>query len=544
MLYFAAFGVALAMTMALIPPLIRFSGKLQLLDQPSERKVHAGAIPCVGGIGMVLGVILPIVLWVPLEREILSLLIGNGILLFFGVWDDRGDLDYRLKFFGQILAALVVVGYGGIVIQVVPFFGMDPVSPWFSIPLTVLTIVAVTNSINLADGLDGLAAGMMLLTLAGIALLAYLADGMEVLLIVLAMMGVIVGFLRFNTYPARIFMGDTGSQFLGFTVVTLLIILTQKTSPVLNPAIPLLLLGVPLFDTVFVIIKRIYTGKSPFVADKNHIHHQLLALKFDHYEAVILIYLLQALFVGGAMLLRYHSDLVVVATWALANMTLAFILVVAGHKRWHARQSGSRSFIASAVTASRSRYLYLVSAVTVTTCLVLMLLAGPFITSEVGKDFGIAASVLFSLLLLRLLFGYRAWYVSLRLISYVSVAFVLFLLSEYPSDYIRISEVFEYGYFGLVVLALLIGSRFTVEEAFRVTPMDFLLILVMAGLVFIPQAHIVEDAMIHLAIKVFVLFYAVEFALRNMKSRWSALTVSMLCALGVIAVRGLVGDII
>ena len=302
MLFFAAFIVALAMTMALIPPLIRFAGKLQLLDQPGDRKVHVAAIPRVGGVAMVLGALLPLLLWVPLDQEVKSLLAGIGILFVFGVLDDRGDLDYRLKFLGQFLAAIVVVGYGGIVIEVVPFFGLDPVSPWFSMPLTVIAIVAVTNSINLADGLDGLAAGTMLLSLAGMGLLAYLADGLDILIVMLAVMGAVVGFLRFNTYPARVFMGDTGSQFLGFAVVTLLIILTQQTNPALNPALPLLLLGVPLFDTAFVIIRRIYYGKSPFVADKNHVHHQLLALNFDHYEAVVIIYLAQALFVVSAVL--------------------------------------------------------------------------------------------------------------------------------------------------------------------------------------------------------------------------------------------------
>ena len=146
---------------------------------------------------------------------------------------------------------------------------------------------------------------MMLLSLVGIALLAYMVDSENVLLLTLAVMGVIVGFLRFNTYPARIFMGDTGSQFLGFSVVVLLVILTQQSSQVLNPALPLLLIGVPLFDTAFVMLKRMYGGKSPFVADKNHVHHQLLKFNFDHHEAVIIIYLLQSFFVGSAILMRF-----------------------------------------------------------------------------------------------------------------------------------------------------------------------------------------------------------------------------------------------
>jgi UDP-GlcNAc:undecaprenyl-phosphate GlcNAc-1-phosphate transferase len=416
---------------------------------------------------------------------------------------------------------------------------MDPVSPWLYMPLTVLLIVAVTNSINLADGLDGLAAGMMLLTLAGTALLAFLAEGTEVLLVVMAVMGVIVGFLRFNTYPARIFMGDTGSQFLGFTVVTLLIILTQQISPVLNPALPLLLIGVPLFDTAFVIIKRIHYGKSPFVADRNHIHHQILALKFDHYEAVVMIYLVQALFVGCAIIMRYYSDLVIVSTWLLANSVLAFILIIAGRNFWHVHQKNSQSSLARMVIGSRSHTVYSITAAVISYSLVLALVAGPVLTGGIDKEFGMAAAILLVLLCARLLLGYRLWFVSLRLITYVTLAFILYLLGNHPAGIYPFDGVYEYLYFGLIVVALLVGSRFTIEDAFMTTPMDFLLILVLAGLVFIPQARIVEESIIHLIIKMFIMFYAVEFALRSIKSRLNSLTIGTLWALSVIAVKGL-----
>jgi UDP-GlcNAc:undecaprenyl-phosphate GlcNAc-1-phosphate transferase len=540
MFYFAVFFVALVMTMALIPLLIRFAGNLQLLDQPGDRKVHVAAIPRVGGVGMVLGVLLPILLWVPLDQEVKSLLAGIAILFVFGILDDRGDLDYRLKFLGQFLAAMVVVGYGGIVIEVVPFFGLDPVSPWFSMPLTVIVIVAVTNSINLADGLDGLAAGTMLLSLAGMALLAYLADGLDILMVIMTVMGAIVGFLRFNTYPARVFMGDTGSQFLGFMVVTLLIMLTQKINMALNPALPLLLLGVPLFDTAFVTIRRIYYGKSPFVADKNHVHHQLLALNLDHYEAVVIIYLAQALFVASAVLLRYHSDLLIVSLWILVNAALAFSLVMAGRFQWQAHPEGSQSVFARALSISKSDFLGKVALIVILAGVSLLLFVGPLLADVVDRDFGVAAGGLFLLMLLRLLLGSTVWFISLRLLMFVVIAFVIYLLGEYPFHAYSALEGFEYVYFGLIVIALAIGARTTDKDVFHATPMDFLLILIMIGMAFIPQARAGEDETIHLVIKMGIMFYAVEFMLRNMAGRWNVPTVSALWALGVIAVRGLV----
>ena len=196
MIYFAVFTIALVMTIALIPPLMQYADRLRLVDQPGERKVHIVTVPRVGGIGMVLSIMIPVFIWVDLDTTIISLLCGIAIIFLFGVWDDRGDLDYRLKFFGQILAACVVVFYGDITIKVVPFMGFDPVSPWLYYPLSVFVLVAVTNAINLADGLDGLAAGVVLLSLSGVAILALLSEGINLVLITLAMVGAIVLTLR------------------------------------------------------------------------------------------------------------------------------------------------------------------------------------------------------------------------------------------------------------------------------------------------------------------------------------------------------------
>ena len=353
-------------------------------------------------------------------------------------------------------------------------------------------------------------------------------------------MGAIVGFLRFNTYPARVFMGDTGSQFLGFTVVTLLIILTQKTSSVLNPALPLLLLGVPLFDTAFVTIRRIYYGQSPFVADKNHVHHQLLARNLDHYEAVVIIYVVQALFIASAVLLRYQSDLLIVSLWVLVNTALAFALVLAGRFKWHAHSEGAQSVFAKALRFSKSDFLGKAALTVILAGVSLLLFVGPLLADVVNRDFGIAAGGLFLLMLLRLLLGSTAWFISLRLLMFVAIAFVLYLLGEYPLNAYLALVGFDYAYFGLIVAALVIGTRATDSDAFQTTPMDFLLILIMIGMVFIPQARAGEAEIIHLVIKMGIMFYAVEFMLRSMVSRWSVPTVSALWALGVIAVRGLV----
>src|SRR5438874_10204606 len=294
--------------MVLIPPLGGMAEWLHVVDGPAARKVHGTPVPRLGGVAMAIGAVLPPIMWATMDSRMVGFLCGVAVILFFGLWDDIKGIDYRLKFLGQIIAVLIVVLYGRMVIRYVPFLGLEPLPDYVALPLTVFALVGVTNAINLADGLDGLAGGITLLSLGMIAILAHPSGDVRVLLATIAVIGSIVGFLRFNTYPARIFMGDGGSQFLGFCAGVLAVMLTQNVNTALSPALPLLILGLPILDTLLVMGERLYEGRSPFVADRKHIHHRLLALGFDHYEAVIAIYVLQSVLIVGAYFLRFESD--------------------------------------------------------------------------------------------------------------------------------------------------------------------------------------------------------------------------------------------
>ena len=305
---FFSFIVATFVTMVLISPLVRLANRWHVVDMPAARKVHKTPVPRLGGLAMTIGAILPPLMWTTMDSQMAGFLCGIVVILFFGAWDDIKGLDFRLKFLGQIIAVLTVVLYGGVVIRYLPFFGLEPLPDYVAIPLTVFALVGVTNAINLADGLDGLAGGITLLSLGIIGILAYPTGDSRVLLLTASVIGSIVGFLRFNTYPARIFMGDAGSQFLGFSAGVLVVMLTQESNTALSPALPVMILGLPLLDTAMVIGERLYEGRSPFLPDKNHIHHKLLTLGFDHYEAVFVIYLLQTLLVAAAYFLRFETD--------------------------------------------------------------------------------------------------------------------------------------------------------------------------------------------------------------------------------------------
>ena len=178
---------------------------------------------------------------------------------------------------------------------------------WIAIALTIVLIVGVTNAINLADGLDGLAGGICLLSFCCIGYLAFLGENTVITLISLSLIGAIFGFLRFNTYPASLFMGDTGSQFLGFSLVTVSVALTQETTA-LSPVLPIIICGLPVLDTTMVIVNRLLGGRSPFMPDKKHFHHRLMNLGFFHSEAVFVIYVIQAFFVVSAFIFRFYSE--------------------------------------------------------------------------------------------------------------------------------------------------------------------------------------------------------------------------------------------
>ncbi len=272
---FFSFMTSLLICMALIPPLRLLAGRFHIMDQPGERKVHQHPVPRIGGIAFALGAFASILWWGPKDSTTLSVLLGGLIILGFGVWDDRANLGYRIKLLGQVAAALAVIIIGGIRFESIPFLLDAELPMWIGIPVTVFFLVAVSNAVNLTDGLDGLAGGLSFLTLCGIAYLAYLSNDSTVLLLTVPFLGGLLGFLRYNTYPARIFMGDGGSQLLGFIMGVLAILLTDSTSGPFSPALSLFLLGLPFLDTLGVAGQRLAEGRSPFIGDRTHIHHKL-----------------------------------------------------------------------------------------------------------------------------------------------------------------------------------------------------------------------------------------------------------------------------
>lgn len=537
-----AFIVALAVTMALIPALIKLAGRWDMVDLPDARKVHVGGVPRVGGIGMVAGVVSSAILWMPVSEELIAVLAAVLVLLVFGVLDDKYELDYRWKFLGQALAAAIAVIFGDVRMDIVPFFGLDPISVYISTPLTIVALVGATNAVNLSDGLDGLAGGIVLLSLAAMLILAMQADASFVVAFCIIVMAVIFGFLRFNTHPAIIFMGDAGSQFLGFMIALLAIYLTQFENPALNPALPLLLIGVPILDTLMVMTKRIRAGRSPFSPDKNHLHHRLLAAGFAHYEAVFLIYIAQAIFVFMALTVRYEADLTVVGVYLL--MAAGLLLALLGFEN---RNRSRRDVVISEgltkLIGGVDSYLTnrQVPLKVLNIMLPALLISSPIIAPHISYDIVITAAIVGSLLLGKIVLGGRAAYIPLRFLLYMVVAICVYLAAHRePSEVLfgDVGDVLVACIVVIIIAAGILAMRYDKSGAFNTTPTDFLVLTITIALGVISKSSGFPEEFGLIIVLLVVLFYAMEICLRNMESRWNVLTVGSIAAMALVVVNG------
>ena len=535
------FMVALAVSMLLIPVMIRLAPHIGMIDKPDPRKVHAAPIPRAGGIGIVLGALLPMVIVLPFSDVMISFYLGSAILLVFGVWDDIAELGHYVKFIGQFAAAILVVYYGGVVVETFPFMDMEPLPPSIGKPFTVIALVGMINAINHSDGLDGLAGGESLMSLAGILYLASQAQGFETMVMVVAVMGGVFGFLRFNSHPARVFMGDGGSQFLGFALGVLAVLLTQRDNPALSPMLPLLVLGLPIADILVVFWKRARAGGSWFRATKNHVHHRLLELGFHHYESVAVIYTLQAALVFAAVSLPYAGDGALLTIYLGVCIALFMLLRRAEAAGWRVHAAGDPGRIARFLSECRGNpKVQLIPKRIVAAAVALFMLAGAFGVSRVPADLAVIAAVLALALLVRLVLGYRVWFLMLRLLIFMAIALVVYLCTRYPAEGMLGLASLEYAFFGILALAIIVSVRLVETERFRVTPLDYLVVLIALALALVPEASRQASGAVEMALHAILLFYGAELAMRQMQSRWNFFTGAMLVSIATVAVRGLV----
>jgi UDP-GlcNAc:undecaprenyl-phosphate GlcNAc-1-phosphate transferase len=312
--FLLTFLIALVLTILLTPMVRSFAPEIGAMDKPSKRKVHTSNIPRSGGIAIYFGFLVAVLFGllsrgvigsVITPKPVLGILLGGSIVFLVGLADDIYRMKPLVKLIGQLLGAGIAI-YFGVEISFItnPLNGLVPLG-YLAIPLTLIWLVGMTNAINLIDGLDGLATGVTAISAGTLFFVALRTHQLGAALLMLALAGAALGFLRYNFFPASIFLGDSGSYFLGFVLAAASIIGVFKTTLVVALIIPLLILGVPIFDTAFAILRRLREKKNLFAADDRHIHHLLLRAGLNQREAVVSIYIvciiLSAIALGMAL---------------------------------------------------------------------------------------------------------------------------------------------------------------------------------------------------------------------------------------------------
>ena len=334
--YILAFAISTGMALIITPLVIKIAFKTNAVDIPDARKVHKVPIPRIGGLGIYAAFLISVIFSVMMMhiggetlREIIGLILSGSIIVAVGLIDDYKNLPAKVKLLGQILAAaILVLGFEVRIDFITDPFGDFIYLEWLAIPATIFWLVGLTNTINLIDGLDGLAAGVATIASVTILLVALKQNFFLVTILTAALAGAAFGFLFYNSHPAKIFMGDSGSMFLGFMLAGISVVGEVKSTATITLIVPILALGLPILDTTFAIVRRYLGGKPIFQPDKGHLHHRLLRLGFTHRQAVFLMYVMSAMLGLSAVAMTEVNKQI-----AVMILIIVFIAILYGAKK-------------------------------------------------------------------------------------------------------------------------------------------------------------------------------------------------------------------
>ncbi len=541
---FALFTAGLA-SLAIVPLMIRLAPRFGMIDEPAARKVHTYPIPRVGGWGIAAGVVTALLMWAPVDRLALAYMWGIVVLFLFGAWDDRRELGHYAKFIGQALAVVPMVIVAGLYVTRFPFIDGSLIPAWAAGVFTVFAMVGMTNAINHSDGLDGLAGGEAILSLVAIAFLAHEAGGGIAVLIAVAVIGGVFGFLHYNTHPAVVFMGDSGSQVIGFSLATLAVMLVERVDSTISPAAVVLLLGLPIADILYVFYRRISEGRNWFKATKNHVHHRLIERHFTHPEAVVIIYGIQIFFVGSGVVLRHASD------WLLAAIYLTGCAVVFGGLHlaerfdWYAPRRGEERGIWTWLGRGVRRKYVLVELprrfleLAIPAYLAIVGILAPDVPRPAGY---LAAALVWVMLLLanakRLQQGNA---IRIRRAALLCVGALAAYLSldnaNAGAEWIHIAERI---FFGLCAIAVAVAVRYSPdrrEAEFRTTGMDYLIVLVVLVAMLAIGSAVPQFGGSALAL--LILLYSIELLTNERRQRPERLSLGAMVFLAAITLKAL-----
>lgn len=322
--YFLGLLSAFVVAFAAMPTVIKLSYKIGAVDRPDHRKVHSKSMPRMGGMAIFLSFLLAMLVMIKMGLvggSFIGVIYGSLVIFLVGLLDDIYQLQPKIKLLGQIAAAAIAIYFG-----VAVHFVTNPFDGWlnlgyFAIPVTLLWMVGITNAINLIDGLDGLAGGVSAIAAITMGIVGIIKGQPFITLVTFTLVGSLMGFLPYNFHPARTFMGDSGSNFLGFILSCLAIMGTAKSAALISLLLPIIILGIPIFDTFFAIIRRVYNKNPIFLPDRDHLHHRLMALGMSHRRSVLIIYGVSSLFSAVAITLTLINN-------PKANLALVLLLIL------------------------------------------------------------------------------------------------------------------------------------------------------------------------------------------------------------------------
>lgn len=307
--------VSFIISAILVPIVRKLAFHVGAVDEPNERRINKVPMPSLGGIAIFISFLFGYMLFADKSNEMLAILIGSFLLLITGMLDDIKPIKARYKLIVQIIVGAIITYYGNITLSHIDAFGISFDFGFLSNIITILFIVGITNSINLIDGMDGLAAGVSSIYYLTVAIIAFIVgqvNGLDTVL-TLIMLGATLGFLAYNFPPALLYMGDSGSLLLGYTI-SLIALLGFKNITLTSLIIPLVILAIPIFDTALAIFRRLIKHKNIAEPDKEHLHHQLLKMKFSQKKSVLIIYMINMVFSAVSIF------------YVLGNKTISMIL--------------------------------------------------------------------------------------------------------------------------------------------------------------------------------------------------------------------------
>jgi UDP-GlcNAc:undecaprenyl-phosphate GlcNAc-1-phosphate transferase len=473
--YLYGFFLALLSSLILLPFLMKYASQLGLVDNPtgSSRKLHKAPMPRSGGLGIIIPTGIAILVVLPWNDSILSFLFSSLIIVGFGLLDDVIELKPTQKLVGQALGVTLAM-VGGMTISNVPFIDNSPA--WLSYALTFVFVMAVINGVNFSDGMDGLAAGTTLMALVLIFLLAVEGNDIQVAIIAASICAALVGFLRFNTHPATIFMGDAGSQFLGFSVAWLAITVSQTETSTLTRVMPLLILGIPIMDVLQVICVRI-KKKLPLPGpDREHFHHQIGKLGLPQAGVVATIYILQLILLLGAFLMQHNSDTEALVFYICYLVVVLGLLYAIHLQGWRIREAnGFGGVNRRNWFFRRASFLHPYSGKFYGSSLAGLLVVFAVMSTEIPKGFiYIALIIATSVLCVRLVARGRWALLIGRVSTYSATTFCVYgmTLSSHPQASFGVFDLM----LALLTVALVVSIRTTRKQYFWLTPQDLLVL--------------------------------------------------------------------